>query len=55
MEWVFIHYILMYPNTRTPGILRKLDAVRDTKQVCILKTPREVEQFMGGLNGQAAT
>ncbi|MEM1093166.1 MAG: DNA topology modulation protein [Bacteroidota bacterium] len=49
MNWVFAHYILMYPNTRTPRILKKLAAVRDTKQVVVLKTPREVERFTNAI------
>ncbi|GAB5521137.1 MAG: DNA topology modulation protein [Rhodothermales bacterium] len=46
MEWDFVHYVLMYPNTLKPGILKKLDAARETKQVVVLETPREVERFV---------
>jgi adenylate kinase family enzyme len=46
LEWGFIWYVLRYRATRTPGILRKIAALREDQQAFVLRTDREVRAFL---------
>ena len=43
----FLKWIWNYPKTKRPKILNKLEQLHENKQVIILKSPKEVQQFLG--------
>lgn len=45
-QWKFLHYVAMYNKTRHPGILKRLEAVADTKAIHILTSNREQSQLL---------
>ncbi len=45
-ELKFFHYIAMYNKTRAPGILKKLKACENDKQISILKNDKAVNDFI---------
>lgn len=42
----FLKWIWQYPNKKRPHILASLKILSDTKQIIILKSPREVRSFL---------
>jgi adenylate kinase family enzyme len=42
----FLKWIWHYPKTKRPGILKRLEQLSKDKQVIILKSPKEVQQFL---------
>ncbi|MEQ2526314.1 DNA topology modulation protein [Bacillaceae bacterium CLA-AA-H227] len=42
----FFKWIWNYPNTKRPEILKRLDQLSKDKQIIILKSPKEVQQFI---------
>ncbi|MBM7621105.1 adenylate kinase family enzyme [Bacillus tianshenii] len=42
----FIKWIWDYPITKRPGILKKLEQLSEDKQVIMIKSPKEVQQFL---------
>ncbi|WP_417900112.1 DNA topology modulation protein [Bacillus haimaensis] len=42
----FLKWIWDYPKTKRPGILQKLEQLSKDKQVIIIKSPKEVQQFL---------
>jgi adenylate kinase family enzyme len=53
VNWEFVRWIWTFPARRRPGILRRLDTVRATKRVEILRSRRAVEAFVAGLPNAA--
>jgi hypothetical protein len=41
-----LKWIWDYPKTKRPGILQKLEQLSKDKQVIIIKSPKEVQQFL---------
>jgi adenylate kinase family enzyme len=48
----FVRWIWTYPNERRPDIVRRLQALDPEKRVVILKSTREVEQFLRDAEGR---
>ncbi|PTL80863.1 DNA topology modulation protein [Vitiosangium sp. GDMCC 1.1324] len=46
LTWKFLHWIWTYPRLRRPEILARLDALRGEKNVVVLRSQREVEEFL---------
>lgn len=42
----FIKWVWGFPKTKRPEILKKLDSLSKEKHVIILKTPKQVQQFL---------
>jgi adenylate kinase family enzyme len=51
LSWEFVRWIWTYPRRRRGEMLAKLDAVRTTKRVHVLRTARDVDAFVAGLGG----
>ena len=49
IDFEFYRWIWSYPSTRRPGILRKLEAVKDSKRVIVLETRNETDSFLQSL------
>ena len=47
-DWEFLRYIFNYNRTRRPAILKKLEGLRDFKEVLILRNDRELEAYLEG-------
>jgi adenylate kinase family enzyme len=45
-DFQFFKWIWEYPKTKRPEILKKLEQLSNDKQVIILKSPKEVHQFL---------
>jgi adenylate kinase family enzyme len=52
LTWEFVSWVWTYPARRRPGILERLDAVRLTRRIVILRNQREVERFLAQLDQQ---
>ena len=48
----FLRWIWTYPNEHRPDIVRRLEALDPEKRVVILKSTREVEQFLRDAEGR---
>ena len=46
LNWEFVHWVLTYRTRRRPGILGKLAKARPDQQVLILRTARDVAEFL---------
>jgi adenylate kinase family enzyme len=49
LTWEFVSWVWTYPSRRRPEMIERLDAVRSTKNVLILKSQREVDDFLASL------
>ena len=49
VTWEFGHWIWTYGKRRRPGILARLRAVESEKRVVILRSAREVREYLSGL------
>ena len=49
LDWQFLHYIATYRLTRRPGIMRKLAAVKEEKQVFVLPNRKATNRFLASL------
>jgi adenylate kinase family enzyme len=49
LTWEFVCWVWTYPSRRRPEMIERLDAVRSTKNVLILKSQREVDDFLASL------
>ncbi|HJU72243.1 MAG TPA: DNA topology modulation protein [Gemmatimonadaceae bacterium] len=49
LTWEFVVWVWTYPKRRRGGILRRLEAAAHTKDVHILRTPRDVEAFLAAV------
>lgn len=45
-KWDFVHYVLRYNQTRRPKILKKISALKTSKQVFILRNEHEVNTYL---------
>jgi adenylate kinase family enzyme len=45
----FLLWVWNYPKDRRPGILTRLETIKATKNVIVLKSPRAVQKFLAGL------
>ncbi|MEM1056030.1 MAG: DNA topology modulation protein [Bacteroidota bacterium] len=52
MTLQFLHYVLMYPRTRRPGILARLRNVEGEKRIAILRSSADVTRFLDGLDAR---
>lgn len=43
----FLKWIWNYPKTKRPEILKRLEQLSKDKQIIILKSPKEVQKFLG--------
>ena len=46
----FFKWVWEYPKTKKPMILDKLNDLSNDKEVIILKSPKEVKQFIKGIS-----
>jgi adenylate kinase family enzyme len=46
LSWEFVHWIWTYPRTRRPKLLERMDALRGEKTVVVLRSRKEVEEFL---------
>ena len=49
LTWEFLHWVWTYPSRRRPGVLRQVEAFRGAKAVHILRTSKDVRQFLAAL------
>ena len=49
LTWEFVSWVWTYPSRRRPEMMQRLDAVRSTKKVVILKSQREVDAFVASV------
>lgn len=49
LSWEFVAWVWTYRRRRRPGIMRRLDAVRATKRIVVLRSDNEVRAFLEGL------
>ena len=49
LTWEFVSWVWTYPSRRLPEMLQRLDSVRTTKQVIVLRRQREVTRFLAQL------
>ena len=52
LTWEFVSWVWTYRSRRRSDILRRLDAVREQKQVMVLRSQREVQRFLAALQQQ---
>jgi adenylate kinase family enzyme len=45
----FLLWVWNYPKDRRPRILTRLETIKATKNVIVLKSPRAVQKFLAGL------
>ncbi len=50
-DWEFLKWIWTYPKSKTPKIMAMLESHKDDKTVVILRSSREVKQFMTRVQG----
>lgn len=52
MEWQFISYVFRYNDTRRPGILKKLDKLRQDseKKIYVFRKRKEAKKFLASLD-----
>lgn len=46
LTWEFVSWVWTYPSRRRPDVMKRLDAVRATKRVVILRSGREIREFL---------
>ncbi|MGB3341209.1 MAG: DNA topology modulation protein [bacterium] len=49
LSWSFIKWIWTFPKLKRPGLLEKLDACKNQKNVIILQSGKEVKSFLENL------
>lgn len=49
INWQFIHYVLVYKLTRSPGIHKKLAQLKEKQKFFVLNNARQVAQFISDL------
>jgi adenylate kinase family enzyme len=49
LTWEFVWWVWTYPRRRRPDILRRLEALRVTKQVVVLKNAADMRAFLDGV------
>ena len=49
LDWKFVRWVLTYPEQRRPDMMRRLDAVKGAKQVVILRSRRQVDEFLASV------
>jgi hypothetical protein len=47
-DWVFMHYVAVFNTVKRPKILAKLKVISASKTVLILKTDREIKDYLAG-------
>jgi adenylate kinase family enzyme len=45
----FLRYVWTYPTRRRPGVMRKLERLRHSKSVFVLRSPAETRRFLADL------
>ena len=48
ITWEFISWVWTYPSRRRPDIMKRLDAIRSSKRIVILRSDQEVRAFLAG-------
>ncbi len=46
LTWEFVSWVWTYPSRRRPDVMRRLQAVRATKRVIVLRNAREIHLFL---------
>jgi adenylate kinase family enzyme len=46
LTWEFLSWVWTYPSRRRPEIMQRLDALRATKRVFVLRSEREIQEFL---------
>ena len=46
LSWEFVNWVWTYRAKRRPGILQRLDALRATKRIVVLRSDDEVRKFL---------
>ncbi len=46
LTWEFVRWIWNYPRRRRPGVMAKLDGVKQEKLIVTLRTPKQVRRFL---------
>lgn len=46
LNWEFLRWVWTYPNLQRPKVLARLEALRAEKSVVVLRSRREVEEFL---------
>jgi adenylate kinase family enzyme len=49
LDWELLRWVWRYPKEKRPRVLKKLADLPREKKVVILRSPAEVEQFLGSL------
>jgi adenylate kinase family enzyme len=49
LTWEFVSWVWTYPSRRRPGMLQRLERVRDRKTVIVLRSRAELERFLDQL------
>lgn len=49
LTWEFVRWVWTYPRRRRPEVVARLQALRSTKNVVILKSQREVDDYLASL------
>jgi len=49
LEWEFLKYVWEFPKKKRPKILQKLQALPDSQQVIVLRSPAEVKAYVRSL------
>lgn len=54
LDWAFLRWIWSYPKVRRPKLLKRLERLGRDRDVIILRSTAEVEQFLASVSGPAA-
>ena len=49
LDLIFFHYILTYNNTRRPQMLKRLNNLKETHQILILRNRKQINQLLESL------
>ena len=49
LNWEFLHYIFVYPFTRRPKILKRLEELKDTHKIYVLSSSKAIDQFLNSI------
>ncbi|WKA60105.1 DNA topology modulation protein [Planococcus shenhongbingii] len=49
----FLKWVWMYPIDKRPGVLKKLEQYHGKKEIIILKSPKEAQQFLENIKSES--
>lgn len=50
LDWEFVKWVWNYPRNSRPKIMKRIDAAGQSKRVKVLRSSRQVRQFLGTIN-----